>query len=259
MPSPTSLDHRVSPPHSSHRTYHRSPNSRSRSRSPPPRRRTDNKPKISSGAFRWKDKSRDTEQYDRSDERRLERGYRERDREDRYRDRDDRDDRDGYRNGDSRRRERDGDRRDHRSYEDSRRDGRGYDSRERYDDRASRRNEDERPTERRRRESRSPPISSKPAQEAKSKKPRVPKIAPTEQPMIIVNVNDRLGTKTAIPCLASDSIGDFKKLVGAHIGRKPHEIMLKRQGERPFKDILSLEDYGVSHGVQLDLEVDTGD
>ncbi len=25
--------------------------------------------------------------------------------------------------------------------------------------------------------------------------------------MIIVNVNDRLGTKTAIPCLASDSIG----------------------------------------------------
>ncbi|KAI4258349.1 MAG: hypothetical protein L6R42_005155 [Xanthoria sp. 1 TBL-2021] len=77
--------------------------------------------------------------------------------------------------------------------------------------------------------------------------------------MIIVNVNDRLGTKTAIPCLASDSIGDFKKLVGAHIGRKPHEIMLKRQGERPFKDVLTLEDYGVSHGVQLDLEVDTGD
>ncbi|KAL9039791.1 MAG: hypothetical protein Q9180_002321 [Flavoplaca navasiana] len=247
MPSPTSLDHRASPPHSSHRANHRSPNSRSRSRSPPPRRRTNDKPKISSGAFRWKDKSRDTEQYGQPDERRLERGYRERDREDRYRDRgrDDRDDRDGYRNGDSRRRERDADRRDHRSYDSSKRDGRGYDSRERYDDRAGRRNEDERPTERRRRESRSPPTSSKPTQEAKSKKPKAPKIAPTEQPMIIVNVNDRLG--------------DFKKLVGAHIGRKPHEIMLKRQGERPFKDILSLEDYGVSHGVQLDLEVDTGD
>ncbi len=27
--------------------------------------------------------------------------------------------------------------------------------------------------------------------------------------MIIVNVNDRLGTKTAIPCLASDSIGEL--------------------------------------------------
>lgn len=29
--------------------------------------------------------------------------------------------------------------------------------------------------------------------------------------------------------------------------------MLKRQGERPFKDFLTLADYGVSNGVQLDL------
>lgn len=78
-------------------------------------------------------------------------------------------------------------------------------------------------------------------------------------PMIIVNVNDRLGTKAAIPCLASDSVKAFKAIVAAHIGRQPHEIMLKRQGERPFKDQLSLEDYGVSNGVQLDLELDTGD
>jgi hypothetical protein len=76
---------------------------------------------------------------------------------------------------------------------------------------------------------------------------------------IIVTVNDRLGTKASIPCMASDTVGDFKKMVAAHIGRKPHEIMLKRQGERPFKDMLSLEDYGVSSGVQLDLELDTGD
>ncbi|KAI7280143.1 hypothetical protein KC345_g4960 [Hortaea werneckii] len=78
-------------------------------------------------------------------------------------------------------------------------------------------------------------------------------------PMIIVNVNDRLGTKAAIPCLASDSVKAFKAIVAAHIGRQPHEIMLKRQGERPFKDLLTLEDYGVSSGVQLDLEIDTGD
>ncbi|KAI7464706.1 hypothetical protein KC351_g15324 [Hortaea werneckii] len=83
--------------------------------------------------------------------------------------------------------------------------------------------------------------------------------APASGPMIIVNVNDRLGTKAAIPCLASDSIKAFKAIVAAHIGRQPHEIMLKRQGERPFKDVLTLEDYGVSSGVQLDLEIDTGD
>lgn len=77
--------------------------------------------------------------------------------------------------------------------------------------------------------------------------------------MIVVNVNDRLGTKAAIPCFASDNIKQFKAIVAAHIGRQPHEIMLKRQGERPFKDQLTLEDYGVSNGVQLDLELDTGD
>jgi len=43
------------------------------------------------------------------------------------------------------------------------------------------------------------------------------------------------------------------------IGREPHEILLKRQGERPFKDILTLSEYGISNGVQIDLEVDTGD
>lgn len=96
--------------------------------------------------------------------------------------------------------------------------------------------------------------------------------------MIIVYVNDRLGTKAAIPCLASDPVSTyhsgyplcvnhltdfvleaFKAMVAARIGRQPHEIMLKRQGERPFKDQLTLEDYGVSNGVQLDLELDTGD
>ena len=122
----------------------------------------------------------------------------------------------------------------------------------------------------------------------KEKKKAAPKVAPVGQEMIIVNVNDRLGTKASIPCLASDPIsmtpspipsapylpssrqssknvnlsystGLFKAQVAARIGREPHEIMLKRQGERPFKDQLTLEDYGVSNGVQLDLEVDTGD
>lgn len=80
-----------------------------------------------------------------------------------------------------------------------------------------------------------------------------------DEPMIIVHVNDRLGTKAAIPCLASDPIKLFKAQVAARIGRQPHEILLKRQGERPFKDQLTLEDYGVSNGVQIDLEIDTGE
>nr|POE62997.1 ubiquitin-like modifier hub1 [Quercus suber] len=86
-----------------------------------------------------------------------------------------------------------------------------------------------------------------------------PTAPPSDEPMIIVNINDRLGTKAAIPCLASDSVKAFRAIVAAHIGRQPHEIMIKRQGERPFKDVLTLQDYGVSGGVQLDLEIDTGD
>ena len=32
-------------------------------------------------------------------------------------------------------------------------------------------------------------------------------VAGVGEPMIIVHINDRLGTKAAIPCLASDPIG----------------------------------------------------
>jgi hypothetical protein len=89
--------------------------------------------------------------------------------------------------------------------------------------------------------------------EKKEKKEKKPVAAVPQEPMIIVNVNDRLGTRAAVPCLASDPVKLFKAMVAARIGREPHEILLKRQGERPFKDQLTLADYGVSNGVQLDL------
>ncbi|KAL2106025.1 hypothetical protein VUR80DRAFT_7411 [Thermomyces stellatus] len=105
---------------------------------------------------------------------------------------------------------------------------------------------------------RSPPREKRRDGEKKEKKEKKA-AAKSPEPMIVVNVNDRLGTKAAVPCFASDRIREFKILVAARVGREPHEILLKRQGERPFKDQLTLEDYGISNGVQLDLEVDTGD
>ncbi|KXL44002.1 hypothetical protein M433DRAFT_68822 [Acidomyces richmondensis BFW] len=102
-------------------------------------------------------------------------------------------------------------------------------------------------------------VSETPKGKTEKKKKPKPVAPVSSEPMIVVNVNDRLGTKAAIPCLASDSIKSFKAMVAAKVGRAPHEILLKRQGERPFKDQLTLEDYGVSNGVQLDLELDTGD
>lgn len=77
--------------------------------------------------------------------------------------------------------------------------------------------------------------------------------------MIVVKINNRLGTKTDIPCFGSDTVGNFKLLAAVKTGVPAGQMILKRQGERPFKDQLTLEDYGVSNGVQLDLEVDTRD
>lgn len=216
---------------------------RRRSRSPP---RDESRPKKQkSGGFKWKDRRPAADTHaDKAggDDKSLRRGYRDRSpRRDNYsqRERERDDERNRDRDRSPRRRDRDnGD-----SYRPSRDDARAKDD---PLDRVSSSKRD-----------RPAPSSDKPEKKHKPKK--APKPAAPSEPMIIVNVNDRLGTKAAIPCLASDSVKAFKAIVAAHVGRQPHEIMLKRQGERPFKDILTLEDYGVSSGVQLDLEIDTGD
>ncbi|OJJ70043.1 hypothetical protein ASPBRDRAFT_45393 [Aspergillus brasiliensis CBS 101740] len=209
-----------------------SPPRRRRSRSRSPRR---NPPK-GPGGFRWKEKRAAPPRDDHNPEndRSLDRGYRARSppRRDSYRDshrdRDyDRDrDRDRYRRDyspDRRPRDRDGDRdRD----------------RDRGDSTKTKKTDSEK-------------------KEKKEKKKKL-KPASTEE-MMIVTVNDRLGSKATVPCLPSDTVGDLKVLVAAQIGRAPREILLKRQGERPFKDFITLGDYSIQNGVQLDLEIGTGD
>ncbi|KAK1451299.1 hypothetical protein CCUS01_11086 [Colletotrichum cuscutae] len=205
---------------------------RSRSRSPRRDRDRDRDRPRKQGGFRWKDKSRRDDRDDGNERRGLERGYRNRSRSprrdrDRDSDRDRRNDRRG--GGDDNYRPRDSNR-----------------------DRDRDRDRDNKPT-----------ASASSSKDAPTK-PKKEKSAPAPaagggEEMIIVHVNDRLGTKAAIPCLASDPVKMFKIMVAQRVGREPHEILLKRQGERPFKDNLTLEDYGVSNGVQLDLEVDTGD
>lgn len=129
-----------------------------RTRSKSPRQRIGSereRPRKRDGGFRWKDKRRDDDSGAGYDERRLERGYR--DKEDRRR---------------SPRREREADR--------------DYD-RHRDSDRERRRPDDEAPRE-------------------KKKKKKAAAPAQPSEPMITVIVNDRLGTKAAIPCLGSDPI-----------------------------------------------------
>lgn len=187
--------------------------SRSRSRSPPPRRRTDDRPRPSASGFRWKDKSSQPsdDPYDRRhDDRRLERGYRDRDARERDRDRDRYREREDQRDGGRPHREQRGhrheDREGPRSRDEARRDEgdrrrRGGERRDDNDDNDTRRDPfGENATD------------GTPTKAKKEKKTREPKIAPTAEPMIIVNVNDRLGTRAAIPCLASDSIRTYYTL-----------------------------------------------
>jgi hypothetical protein len=164
------------------------PRNKSRSRSPP------RKPKSSSGGgFRWKDKgsrANDTFTRDFDDRNRDDAGPGSRrsspprDGRDRFRDRSPRRDgnRDGYRARSPRREDRDryreggGDRR-----RSPRREGG-------RDERKEKRKED------------------KPKDKEKKEKPKVVAAPSRQEPMIIVNVNDRLGTKAAIPCLGSDPV-----------------------------------------------------
>ena len=43
------------------------------------------------------------------------------------------------------------------------------------------------------------------------------------------------------------------------LGIRPEAMVLKKQGERPLKDVLTLEDYEIHDGSSLDLEVNTCD
>lgn len=133
-----------------------------RSRSRSPRRRSDgdrDRPKKSSGGFRWKDKRRDGNDRPEGDERRLNRGYRDR----------------------SPRRERDSDRTEERARDDDR-------------ERKPERDEKDERREQRKKEKR------------EKKKAAAAEAA---EPTMVVYVNDRLGTKAAIPCLGSDPISGF--------------------------------------------------
>lgn len=77
--------------------------------------------------------------------------------------------------------------------------------------------------------------------------------------LVRVFINNRLGARTEILCSPSDTIGVFKRVAAVFLGTRPEAMMLKRQGERPFKDFLTLDDYGIGNGSSLDLEIDTCD
>ncbi|KAK9458332.1 HUB1 ubiquitin-like protein-like protein modifier [Dipodascopsis uninucleata] len=70
--------------------------------------------------------------------------------------------------------------------------------------------------------------------------------------MIEVTCNDRLGKKIRVKCLPDDTVGDFKKLVASQIGTSPEKIILKK-GYTTYKDHITLADYEIHNGMNLEL------
>lgn len=70
--------------------------------------------------------------------------------------------------------------------------------------------------------------------------------------MIAITVNDRLGKKVRILCNEDDTIGDIKKVIAVKTGTNADRIMLKKW-YTIFKDHITLEDYEIGDGSNLEL------
>lgn len=71
--------------------------------------------------------------------------------------------------------------------------------------------------------------------------------------MIVVTCNDRLGKKVQVKCSPTDTVLEFKKLLAAHIGTPYSKIKLRYGGITSLNNKLTLDDYSISNGVNLEL------
>ncbi|CAI2165938.1 2508_t:CDS:2 [Funneliformis geosporum] len=71
--------------------------------------------------------------------------------------------------------------------------------------------------------------------------------------MIMVTCNDRLGKKVQVKCTPTDSVLEFKKLLAAHIGTPYNKIKLRYGGINSLNNKLTLDDYSISNGVNIEL------
>ena len=70
--------------------------------------------------------------------------------------------------------------------------------------------------------------------------------------MLEIIVNDRLDKKVRIKCNEDDTIGDLKKLIAAQTGTR-HEKLILKKWYTVYKDHITLEDYEIKDGMNLEL------
>ncbi|CDW91002.1 ubiquitin-like protein [Stylonychia lemnae] len=87
------------------------------------------------------------------------------------------------------------------------------------------------------------------------KKPHELKIlAPpsSENRMMEVIVNDRLGQKVRVKCMPTDTVFSLKQLISAQTGVRAEKIKLQKQ-HQIYKDPITLEDYEIKEGMMLEI------
>ena len=87
---------------------------------------------------------------------------------------------------------------------------------------------------------------------AKAPAETVDRAAEANASMIEVTLNDRLGKKIKVKCNSTDTVGDLKLLTAAMTGTRPEKLRIQKW-YTVFKDHISLADYEVSDGMNLEL------
>ena len=70
----------------------------------------------------------------------------------------------------------------------------------------------------------------------------------SENPMMEVICNDRLGGKVRVKCMPTDTILVLKKLIAAHTGTRFDKIRLQKS-HTIFKDHITVDDYEIREGM----------
>ncbi|GAA0171841.1 hypothetical protein LIER_25782 [Lithospermum erythrorhizon] len=82
---------------------------------------------------------------------------------------------------------------------------------------------------------------------------RIKKAAASKKTMEVV-LNDRtVKKKLRVKCHGSDTIGDLKKVIAAKTCTRVDKIRIKKLGAIFMDDRISLKDYMIHDGVELDL------
>ena len=80
----------------------------------------------------------------------------------------------------------------------------------------------------------------------------IPAPKSSENKMMELVCNDRMGGKVRIKCFPADTILMVKKLIALHTGTRYEKIRLQKQ-HQIYKDHITVDDYEIQDGMQMEM------